>query len=151
MRRIRTPEAPAAVGAYSQAMVAKGELLFTAGQIGLTPEGELVSGIEAQTYQVMANLRAILGAAGCRLVDVVNTKIYLTDEDDFPVVNRIYGEQFEEGGAPSRECLVVAGIPYKSDTDRALIEMSMVAEVPEQPKQTTSVLIGAKQLRTPRY
>lgn len=148
MRRIRTPEAPAAVGAYSQGAIAQGELLFTAGQIGLTPEGELVSGIEAQTYQVMKNLRAVLGAAGCRLVDVVNTKIYLTDADDFALVNRIYGEQFEEGKAPSRECLVVAGIPYKTETDQALVEMSMVAEVPRVTSSAaTSRLIGAKQLR----
>ncbi len=152
MRRIRTPEAPAAVGPYVQGAAAKGELLFTAGQIGLTPEGKLATGIEAQTHQAMDNLIHILGAAGCRLLDVVKSQVLIVDADDASTVNRIYGERFEEGLVPARELFVVKAIPFQQDGEPARVEISMIAEVPEQrADHSTNRLLGAKQLRPPRY
>lgn len=152
MRRIRTPEAPAAVGPYVQGVATKGELFFTAGQIGLTPEGELATGIEAQTEQAMRNLIAILGAAGCKLLDVVKSQVLIVDADDAPTVNRIYGNHFEEGQVPARELFVVKAIPFKQNDEPARVEISMIAEVPEQQiDRSTARLIGAKQLRPPRY
>lgn len=122
---IHTPDAPGAVGAYSQGVVSRG-LLFTAGQVALRPEGGLAnSSVEGETHQVMANLRAILGAAGCSFVDVVQTRIYITDQELFPRVNTAYAEYFTEGQEPVREC-VVAAPPLEG----AHVEMSMIAETP---------------------
>lgn len=126
MRYIKTPEAPEAVGAYSQGVIT-GNLLFTAGQVALTKEGELLRGTaEEQTHQVMRNLVAILGAAGCSLSNVVKTQIFITGPELFPEVNRAYAEHFEKGREPAREC-VVAAPPLEG----AHVEMSMIAEVSE--------------------
>jgi 2-iminobutanoate/2-iminopropanoate deaminase len=128
MRRIHTAEAPAAVGPYSQGIVT-GNLLYTAGQIALTPGGKLIEGtIEDETHQVMANLKAILGAAGCRFANVVQARIYITDMELFSRVNEVYAQYFPEGEEPVREC-VIAAPPLEG----AHVEMSMVAEVPHNP------------------
>lgn len=125
MKYIETSKAPEAVGAYSQGVVT-GNLLFTAGQIALGGGNKLVGDTpEAQTHQVMKNLTAILGAAGCQLSDVVKTQIFIADQAFFPEVNRAYAEYFEEGRQPAREC-VVAAPPFPG----AHVEMSMIAEVP---------------------
>lgn len=122
---INTPHAPEAVGAYSQGVVSRG-LLFTAGQVALKPEGGLANGsVEEETHQVMANLHAILGAAGCKFADVVQTRIYITDQNLFSRVNKAYAEYFVEGEEPVRECVVAA--PPLEGTH---VEMSMIAEVP---------------------
>lgn len=131
MERIRTPNAPEAVGAYEQAVLASGEFVFTAGQIGLTPEGHLAEGIEAQTEQTLDNLVAILGAASCRLVDVVSTRIYAVNEKDAPIVNDIFTRRFEGTERGAREFVIVKGIPYRQGDNRALVEMSMIARVPQ--------------------
>jgi len=124
MKRISTPEAPAAVGPYSQATIT-GNLVITAGQIALTPEGELRNGsIEEETHQIMANLQAILNAAGCRLADVLQTRVYITEKELFPRVNTVYAEYFQEGETPAREC-VVAAPPLEG----AHVEISMMAEL----------------------
>ena len=111
-RTIHTTAAPAAIGPYSQA-VAAGAYLFTSGQIGLDPAtGELVAGgVQAQTRQVMANLAAVLAAAGLAFGDVVKTTIFLAEMNDFGVVNTVYGEAFEGLAPPARSTVAVAALP----------------------------------------
>ncbi len=110
IKSIETDKAPAAIGPYSQA-VQSGNLLFCSGQIPLNPAGQLVDGnIEAQTRQVMANLRAVIEAAGSSLEQVVKTTIYLTDLEDFGVVNGIYAESFRTN-LPARATVQVAALP----------------------------------------
>src|SRR6185436_14303450 len=86
-----TPEAPRALGPYSQAVVA-GETVFCAGQVGLDPAtGKLVAGgVAAETARVLANLAAVLAAAGLSLADVVKTTVYVVDLGDFATVNEVY-------------------------------------------------------------
>lgn len=125
MKRIETKEAPAAVGPYSQGVV-MGDMLYTAGQIALTPEGSLANeSIEQETHQIMANLQAILGAAGCQFANVGFTRIYIAEQEFFPRVNTVYAEYFPEGETPAREC-VVAQPPLQG----AHVEISMIAEIP---------------------
>lgn len=111
LQAINTPAAPAAIGPYSQAVVA-GNLLFISGQIPLDPaSGEVVAGgIAEQTRQVMANLAAVLAAAGTDFSKLAKTTIYLTDLSDFGVVNGIYGEYFS-GVFPARATVQVAALP----------------------------------------
>ena len=108
---IRTPEAPAAVGPYSQA-IATGQFLFTAGQIPLLPAtGELIEGgIPEQTTQVLENLSAVLRANSMQLSDVVKTTVFLTDLADFAAMNRIYESYFQDP-APARSTVQVAALP----------------------------------------
>jgi len=108
---VSTDQAPAAIGPYSQATRA-GNLVFCSGQIPIDPKtGELVSGgIEAQTRQVLANLAAVLGAAGASWPDVVRTTIWLVDLGDFAVVNRIYGEVVG-ASLPARVTIQVSALP----------------------------------------
>ena len=108
---ISTPNAPAAIGPYSQAIVS-GQLVFTSGQIPLDPAtGQLVEGdIRAQIERVMLNVEAVLAAAGCGFEDVVKTVIYLADLADFAVVNEVYGKRFP-GQPPARSTVQVAALP----------------------------------------
>ena len=109
---IRTASAPAPVGPYSQA-VRHGDLVFASGQIPLDPAtGEIVDGdIEAQTHQVIANLRAVLEAGDSSLAHALKVTIYLTDMADFPRVNAIYAEAFDGDPAPARATVQVAALP----------------------------------------
>lgn len=107
---IRTDDAPAAVGPYSQAVRAGG-LLFTSGQIPLRPDGTLVPGdVAAQTEQVMANLKAVLEAGGSGLDLVVKCTCYLRDMNDFAAFNDAYGAWFDEP-PPARSAFAVARLP----------------------------------------
>ena len=107
MHVIQTPNAPAAIGPYSQAMVV-GDLLFTSGQIALRPDGSLNDGdIAAQTQQVLGNLKAVIEAAGADLSKVVKTTVFLKNLDDFVAMNTIYGEAFA-GHTPARSTVQVA-------------------------------------------
>ncbi len=108
---ISTTTAPAAIGPYSQAIVA-GDLIFCSGQIPLDPEsGQLVGDdIEAQTRRVLNNLRAVLQAAGSSFAQVVKTTIFLHDMSDFQIVNAIYAEYFGEE-PPARSTVQVARLP----------------------------------------
>lgn len=108
---ISTPAAPAAIGPYSQAVVA-GDTLYCSGQIPLDPaSGELISGdIRAETARVMDNLGAVLKAAGCAWADVARCTIYLTDLGDFSAVNEVYGGYFQ-APAPARVTVAVAALP----------------------------------------
>jgi 2-iminobutanoate/2-iminopropanoate deaminase len=110
MHVIQTPNAPAAIGPYSQAMVV-GDLLFTSGQIALRPDGSLNDGdIVAQTKQVLANLQAVIEAAGADLSKVVKTTVFLKNLDDFVPMNTVYGEAFA-GHTPARSTVQVAKLP----------------------------------------
>jgi len=111
MRRIvSTDKAPAAVGPYSQA-VRVGDLLFTAGQIPLRPDGTLVDGdVRSQTRQVMENLSQVLQAGGSSLDRVVKCTCFLTDMDDFAAVNEVYGSYFGDE-PPARSAVQVARLP----------------------------------------
>ncbi|MEZ0232052.1 MAG: RidA family protein [Methylophilaceae bacterium] len=110
MQVIQTPNAPAAIGPYSQAMVV-GDLLFTSGQIPLRADGTLVEGdITVQTTQVLANLKAVIEAAGANLSKVVKTTVFLKNLDDFVVMNGIYAEAFGTH-TPARSTVQVAKLP----------------------------------------
>jgi len=107
---VATTDAPAAIGPYSQAVRA-GNLLFCSGQIPLRPDGRLVEGgIAAQTRQVMANLEAVIRAAGADFSQVVKTTIYLTDMAEFSQVNEIYAASFS-AVPPARVTVEVAALP----------------------------------------
>jgi 2-iminobutanoate/2-iminopropanoate deaminase len=123
-RAISTEGAPAAVGPYSQAIAGDG-LLFTAGQAALDPAtGSLVEGgIEPETERVMANLTAVLDAAGCGWGDVLKTTIFLVDIGDFAAVNAIYG-RFMSDPPPARSTVGVAALPKG-----ARVEIEVVARV----------------------
>jgi 2-iminobutanoate/2-iminopropanoate deaminase len=119
---IATAKAPAAVGPYSQGIIAGG-LVFTAMQIPLVPgSGELASGgIEAQTRQVLDNVQAVLEAAGSSLARAAKVTVYLADLTDFGAVNELYATYFPDA-PPARAVVEVAGIPKG-----ALIAMEAVA------------------------
>ena len=108
---VSTKDAPAAIGPYSQAIKAA-DLVFISGQIPLDPASGETSGdsIEAQTERVMKNLEAVLKAAGSDLDKVIKTTIYLTDLNDFAVVNGIYGSYFNDS-PPARATVEVSGLP----------------------------------------
>lgn len=122
-KEIITDKAPGAIGPYSQA-VQYGKLLFLSGQIPLTPEGELVSGIEKQTRQALANVEAILEAAGSNKGNILEVTIYLTDLGHFQTVNALYEEWLGEGVKPARAVVEVARLPKD-----ALIEVAVRAFV----------------------
>jgi 2-iminobutanoate/2-iminopropanoate deaminase len=118
MRAVTAADAPAPVGPYSQA-VAQGGLLFVSGQIPLDPKtGTLVVGdIEAQTEQVISNLRAILEAADTSLARVVRTTIYLTDISLFGRINAVYARFFCGDPAPARATVQVAALPLDAEVE----------------------------------
>ena len=110
---VNTTEAPAPVGPYNQA-VRVGDLLFCSGQIALDPaSGAMVGGgdVEAETRQVLANLRAVLAAGGSTPERVVRTTVFLADLADFGRVNALYAELFNGAVAPARACVQVAALP----------------------------------------
>jgi 2-iminobutanoate/2-iminopropanoate deaminase len=111
LRTISTPGAPAAIGPYSQGIVANG-LLYTAGQIALDPRtGNVVDGdVIAQTERVLANLAAVIEAAGASWDAVVKTTVYLAEMADFPRVNEVYGRVLGTA-RPARSTVQVAGLP----------------------------------------
>ena len=110
MKIIQTPNAPAAIGPYSQAIVV-GDLLFTSGQIPLRADGTLNNGdITVQTTQVLANLKAVIEAAGGSLNKVVKTTVFLKNLDDFVAMNTVYGDTFGTY-TPARSTVQVAKLP----------------------------------------
>ncbi|MBE6099017.1 MAG: RidA family protein [Anaerovibrio sp.] len=120
---IATNNAPGAIGPYSQAVKTAGGMLFVSGQIPLVPAtGAVVEGgIEAQTTQVLDNLKAIVTAAGYSLADVVKTTVYITDMGNFGKVNEIYGKYFTEN-CPARVCVEVSKLPKD-----VLVEIDVIA------------------------
>jgi 2-iminobutanoate/2-iminopropanoate deaminase len=112
---VRTAEAPAAIGPYSQAVVVPvgtKRMIFCSGQIPLDPAtGDMVEGdVAAQTQRVLDNLAAVLAAAGASLANVVKTTIFLANMDDFAVVNATYGERFPND-PPARATVQAAKLP----------------------------------------
>lgn len=110
MRKINTGKAPAAIGPYSQGIIA-GDFLFASGQIALNPATGEIEGTEivAQTEQVMKNIGAILEEAGTDYSRVVKTSCFLADMGDFGVFNEIYGKYFTD--KPARSCVAVKTLP----------------------------------------
>lgn len=123
MHPVSTPDAPAAIGPYSQAIVAGGTV-YCSGQLALDPVSGLLVGDDAasQARQALANLSAVLRAAHSGLEQVVRTTVYLRTMDDFPAVNAVYAECF---GAhrPARVTVAVAGLPKDARVEIDAIAM----------------------------
>lgn len=125
---VRTSEAPAAIGPYSQAVtvqVGDKRMVFTSGQIALDPKtGSMIEGdVDAQTRLVLANLMAVLAEAGGTLQHVVKTTIFLASMDDFAKVNKVYGEHFPTE-PPARSTVQAARLPRD-----AKVEIEVVAVI----------------------
>lgn len=120
---INTPDAPAPIGPYNQA-IKTGNMLFISGQVALIPgTGELVSGSVAdEAHRVMQNLQAILSAAGMNFSQVVKTTIFLSDMNLFAAVNEVYGSYFS-GDYPARETVAVKGLPKNVNVEISMIAM----------------------------
>ena len=125
LETIHTDHAPAAIGPYSQAIIAKG-FLFTAGQIALDPAtAQVVPGdVIAQTEQVFKNLAAILSAAGASWGDVAKATVYLMDMKDFPLVNEVYARAMGDA-RPARSTVQVSGLPRG-----VMVEIDLVVALP---------------------
>jgi 2-iminobutanoate/2-iminopropanoate deaminase len=122
LSRIETASAPAAIGPYSQAVAVNG-MLFVSGQLPINPEtGEMVSGIAAATDQVLANIGAILEAAGIGFDAVAKTEVFLKDMGDFPVMNERYATCFTGPVLPARQAIQAARLPKDAG-----IEISCIA------------------------
>lgn len=118
---ISTNEAPGAIGPYSQA-IDTGAFLFASGQIPINPAtGEIPEGIKAQTAQSLANVKAILKAAGLTTANVVKTTVFLADMGDFGAMNEIYAETFE-APYPARSAVAVKTLPKN-----VLVEIEVIA------------------------
>lgn len=122
---VHTDQAPAAIGPYSQGIIANG-FLFTAGQIAIDPgTGQVETGtVAAQTERVMSNLAAVLGSAGATWKDVVKTTVFLHDMSDFPVVNEVYGRVLGDA-RPARSTVQVSALPRG-----VLVEIDAVVAIP---------------------
>jgi len=118
---IQTSNAPAPIGPYNQA-VKKGNLLFVSGQIAINPlNNELIThDIQAETHQVMQNIKAILLAAGMDFDHILKTTIFLSDMTLFSEVNEIYGQYFK-GDFPARETVAVKGLPKNVNVEISVI------------------------------
>ena len=127
MEVITSKEAPAAIGPYSQAIVVNG-MVYTSGQIPLVPEtGEMAAGgVKEQTAQVIANLRAVLSAAGSDLDHVVKTSCFLTDMGDFATFNEVYAAAFTQ--KPARSCVAVLALPKGARVEIEAIAIKISGE-----------------------
>ena len=123
MKTVSTPNAPAAIGPYSQAQIS-GSFVYTSGQIGIDPAtGTVAPDVEAQAHQVFRNLAAVLDAAGSSITKVLKTTVFIKDMADFGKVNEIYAQYFTEP-FPARSCVEVARLPKD-----VLIECEAVAKL----------------------
>lgn len=122
IQKVHTDQAPAAIGPYSQAVVA-GELIFTSGQIALNPETGLLEGetVTEQTHRVCRNLQAVLTAAGSSIKHTIKTVCYLSDMADFAAFNEVYAQYFTE--KPARSCVAAKALPKG-----ALVEVEVIAQ-----------------------
>lgn len=122
MKIIETKNAPAAIGPYSQGILA-GDLVYTSGQIPLVPESGVLAegGIEEQTKQAIQNLSAVLEGAGSGLEKVIKTTCFLQSMGDFAAFNAVYEKYFT--GRPARSCVEVSALPKG-----ALVEIEAIAE-----------------------
>ena len=124
-KAINTNKAPLPVGPYNQAVLVD-KTLYISGQVALNPENnELIQGsIEDETHQIMKNIKSILNEAGLDFKNVVRSKIYLTDMNNFSKVNEVYGSYFQKNNEPARTTLEVSGLPLGVD-----VEIDMIAVV----------------------
>ena len=124
-KAINTNKAPLPVGPYNQAVLVD-KTLYISGQVALNPENnELIQGsIEDETHQIMKNIKSILNEAGLDFKNVVRSKIYLTDMNNFSKVNQVYGSYFEKNHEPASTTLEVSGLPLGVD-----VEIDMIAVV----------------------
>ena len=122
---VNTSNAPKPIGPYNQAVIS-GNLMFMSGQIAFDPStGELVIGeIQAETKQVMENLKSILDDAGLSFKDVIKTSLFLSDMNNFQQVNEVYGSYFSDEYAPARETVEVSRLPKDVN-----VEISMIAQL----------------------
>tara|TARA_Y100001949_G_scaffold46337_1_gene38407 strand:+ start:97 stop:477 length:381 start_codon:yes stop_codon:yes gene_type:complete len=122
---INTKKAPLPVGPYSQAIMVN-NTLYISGQVALNPENnELIEGsVEKESYQIMENIKSILNESGLSFKNVVRSKIYLTDMNNFSKVNQVYGSYFEKGQEPARTTIEVSGLPLGVG-----VEIDMIAVV----------------------
>ncbi len=124
MQKIYTKNAPEAIGPYSQA-IKIGNMIFTSGQIALTPEGEFLDAdVKTQTKQVCENIKAVLESSGAKIENVVKTTIFLDDINNFTAVNEVYGEYFAH--KPARSTVAVKELPKG-----AKVEIECVAVIEE--------------------
>lgn len=119
---IFTDKAPAPIGPYNQAILV-GNTLYTSGQIAINPAtGNLVlETIEAETKQVMENMKAVLEAAQMTFENVIKTTIFITDMNDFGKINATYGSYFDEKSAPARETVQVAALPKNVNVEISVL------------------------------
>lgn len=123
MKEIKTTNAPAAIGPYSQA-IQTGNMLFTSGQIPINPAtGEIPSGVEAQARQALTNVKNLIEASGGSIDNVVKTTVFIKDMNDFAKINEIYAEFFTEP-YPARSCVEVARLPKD-----VLLEVETIVEM----------------------
>ncbi len=123
---IKTDEAPNPVGPYNQAIKA-GNFVYCSGQIAINPNSnkiDYLGDIKGETTQVLNNLKAVLTASGASLEDVIKTTIFLTDLNNFQIVNEIYSEFFQNEPSPARACVEVSSLPKG-----VLIEIDCVAYI----------------------
>ncbi|WP_243472108.1 Rid family detoxifying hydrolase [Winogradskyella sp. MH6] len=120
---INTPNAPAPIGPYNQAVLV-GNTLYTSGQIALHPKTMLLvtDTIEEETKQVMENMKAVLAAADMTFENVIKTSIFISDMHNFAKINTVYATYFNEDTAPARETVEVANLPKFVN-----VEISMIA------------------------
>ncbi|NPA10736.1 MAG: RidA family protein [Epsilonproteobacteria bacterium] len=124
MQKVYTKNAPDAIGPYSQA-IKIGNMIFTSGQIALTPDGEFLDkDVKTQTKQVCENLKSVLESAGAKLENVVKTTIFLDDINNFADVNEVYGEYFSH--KPARSTVAVKELPKG-----AKVEIECIAVIEE--------------------
>ena len=124
-KAINTNKAPLPVGPYNQAVMVE-NTLYISGQVAINPENnELIQGsIEEESHQIMKNIKSILNEAGLDFKNVVRSKIYLTDMNNFSKVNEVYGSYFQKNNEPARTTLEVSGLPLGVD-----VEIDMIAVV----------------------
>jgi len=120
---ITTPDAPAPIGPYNQAVLI-GNTLYTSGQIAINPQTNnlVLEDLSEETKQVMENLKAVLNAARMTFRHVVKSSIFISDMDNFSLINEVYGSYFEDADAPARETVEVARLPKNVN-----VEISMIA------------------------
>ena len=122
---VHTADAPAAIGPYSQGVVANG-FLFTAGQIAIDPEsGQVIAGdVRAQTERVMTNLAAVIATVNATWKDIVKTTVFIHDMNDFPAINEVYGRALGDA-RPARSTVQVSALPRG-----VLVEIEAVVAIP---------------------
>ncbi len=119
---IKTTKAPAPIGPYNQAVLS-GDTLYTSGQIAIDPEtGKLeISDIKVETKLVMENLKAVLKAADMNFENVIKTSIFISDMNNFSLINDVYAQYFENETAPARETVEVSNLPKYVNVEISLI------------------------------